>query len=839
LQAISTPCLVLNRYVEGISNAEDLANPETKNAALFELDDAIKHCHEFDAHLAHYALEIDGEPQESPRLRKTSLASLRALGADVKVHSLPIDWDHKVKWTEELMEDVWKRIDRVSNDPVLGQWAYCYTTRGGIHWIYQLEYPVSPEEAGSLMMGLVEMWRTQGFKVDALKDWTRLFRLPSVLRDGERTESQWYFKLKSKPSRAVNPQLLPRVGSKEEEIYVEGDEVEGDMPPIDAVKLLVQTTKVANRMWLTLAMQKLQGKRCFGTVNQVAGFGAAGEQNNNMLIYIGEIVQACFGIEGTTPELCYGLLVPAAEQCEIVKAGGETPLEQLWRMTKHAWKAESAKRKQRAIEESAEAREALEEEMSLRERVIKGQAVWDKRLHHLSLDDAWDIVSTRLIIRNARKQIAIVTPDGTYERWRHSDILRRASRDAGVESLFQWNFEDEKGVVKTVTDRQILSEHCFDVDNVYVQQTDQPGFILRGNNAIRNHVEVVKLAPQYNEQVDRWLTLLGGAQTDMLKLWLSHYLDLSRPIASLAMIGPPNIGKSMLIEGLRDCFEGGGVCDFSSIVGDYQPGMLDTPLVVADETFGLGRRAIETSNLIRQLVTGQPRTVNNKYEVQVTVTANWRLVCAGNSDDLLHELYANNAISIEDRRAIAQRVLLLDCDSKASKYLAKLGGRAHTGREGAEWVGGAKILAKHFLYMFENRPAVVLGSRLLVEGNLDSRFAEVLRAGVGDNHSVALAILQLLNQQELSPGLGVRIHEDHGVLVSLRGVVRVVMETDKLSQAMAYRRARKVIKSLCLESKNYMLDGLRWYHVDTGLFAKMASEYGFDRAYAHLKKFTK
>ena len=101
-----------------------------------------------------------------------------------------------------------------------------------------------------------------------------------------------------------------------------------------------------------------------------------------------------------------------------------------------------------------------------------------------------------------------------------------------------------------------------------------------------------------------------------------------------------------------------------------------------------------------------------------------RIVFTANDHDLLYELTGGKDMSPESRKATGDRLLHFDVGPEAGHYLQKLGGREFTEKEGARWIrgddGGSKsnhVVAKHFLWLYDNRDEPNKRQRLLVMGN--------------------------------------------------------------------------------------------------------------------------
>ena len=168
--------------------------------------------HGKDEHLVLYSVEgVDGPTRaEMPRLTKAAVMSLfdpqDTLGyrskfqgiLRVSASTLALDFDlpEHVHWNEAHREQVQRiLVEAGSKWPVLAKPSLFYATNGGLRLVWFLTRPVDVRGEGGvedLLHGLVAAAHMAGVLVDpACKDWTRLFRLPRVVRaDKQPAEAQ-------------------------------------------------------------------------------------------------------------------------------------------------------------------------------------------------------------------------------------------------------------------------------------------------------------------------------------------------------------------------------------------------------------------------------------------------------------------------------------------------------------------------------------------------------------------------------------------------------------------------------------------------------------------------
>ena len=156
--------------------------------AVLELHVALSRHYRSDAHLVGYV--ISPELRRQPRLNKSSLPWLAGQGFHPTSSVLICDVDNPghVPWTGELRArwgQQWARL------PVLST-VGAYETAHGLRLLQPLPAPVPVLEVELRTATWLDELRTAGLDPDSsCRDWTRLYRLPHVLRDGVRYTSPW------------------------------------------------------------------------------------------------------------------------------------------------------------------------------------------------------------------------------------------------------------------------------------------------------------------------------------------------------------------------------------------------------------------------------------------------------------------------------------------------------------------------------------------------------------------------------------------------------------------------------------------------------------------------
>lgn len=188
--------------IEGLTKDGKPANPA---AARFSLFEALAEEFDSDAHAVCYT--IPGY-DHTYRLAKISLGQLHALGVFPECATIFLDIDlchllgrrGKVSWDSlepDQREQLWQRLRQPV--PGLPPAAAIHTTKHGAHFVHLLALNVpagAPFEA--VLRRVHALYNAADLPVDpACMDWTRMYRLPRVLRDGDTTSDKPWFRIET------------------------------------------------------------------------------------------------------------------------------------------------------------------------------------------------------------------------------------------------------------------------------------------------------------------------------------------------------------------------------------------------------------------------------------------------------------------------------------------------------------------------------------------------------------------------------------------------------------------------------------------------------------------
>lgn len=726
-----------------------------------------------DAHFVTYGVfGPDGQDFEHPRLNKSVLAELRAKDCEVYCTMLVLDYDNPghAEWTDEALVEFVDKLEAArAAKPHLFSPTAVYTTRHGARLVYVLEAPVPADVAELRLASLVRQVRAQGILVDqATKDWTRLFRLPKVVRDDVRTSEEEHFLMHIEPDALLGPQHVPATGNVEASAPVV--RLEADMPgPEEAEAMLWTAAEGKSRKrteWYNLAKRSLKGRDCYEAIFEGGQIATEGERNPTVMSYAGSVVSLMFARPGTTAEKCFALLAPAVMQLEG-DDGGRSWLATLWHAVKHAWEREAGKAKQ----QEQEAERAAEASLTTKDSILKGVRQWAGAfgLPFLNDDDKlWEWARERMIIAREGKYM-VLSDNGFYNSTQvRKDALAAHIRRIGMdEQMDFWLYTEKDGdwIKSERAINKILSDHLSTIDQ-FIARPNVTHVFLEPDDA-GNITAVLPMyyvrgdaTPKYDPDVDDWLRALGGREYEKLCNWIGHALDFSRPIAALSILGTPSCGKQLLVRGLAECINTRMAADGGEMVGDYQFAVRWTPFLNVNEGWPKSKTQ-DPADMFRRWTGGDPFFVNAKFQVPVFCYNPLRIILTANNDGLVKGLTRARNLTLEDRDAIATRLFHLDAsDGAAARYLREKGGMEFTRGwiDAADGTRGDDRVARHFLYLYQSRDPVPHGNRLLVEGSgTDSIIVDMTtESGIAtDVIETVLHILENPNARQHTKGFSV------------------------------------------------------------------------------------
>ena len=179
-----------------------------------------------------------------------------------------------------------------------------------------------------------------------------------------------------------------------------------------------------------------------------------------------------------------------------------------------------------------------------------------------------------------------------------------------------------------------------------------------------------KIAPKRDADVDAWLRAMGGDEHDRLEAWIAScaQANIDRLAASLIMLGPADVGKSMFacaVAGLWGCSLPPSA---ELLVARFNGDLSRCPIVFDDEAVLFGSEDLSTKRF-RQLVQSTERTIERKGRERTILRGGMRLIVAANE---VSDLRFSDVTGPEVVRAVSDRMLVLATGPRADACKAAL-----------------------------------------------------------------------------------------------------------------------------------------------------------------------
>ncbi len=218
--------------------------------------------------------------------------------------------------------------------------------------------------------------------------------------------------------------------------------------------------------------------------------------------------------------------------------------------------------------------------------------------------------------------------------------------------------------------------------------------------------------PVHNEDINKWLKLLGGEKYyETLCDWLAGLLHLNKPCAALYFDGPPGCGKSLFGLGATQLWSD-IVPLYESMVDRFNQALLTSPVCLVDE--GINSTNRNSSMVLRRLIAQGSHAVNWKGGPLLKLHNHIRIVIAANNDRVLLS-GREEKLSEADAHAMSERIIYMKIDNDDARnfFIDKNRGDRLT----ASWIKGGGF-ARHVLWLGANRDLSNTG-RFLVQGSSD------------------------------------------------------------------------------------------------------------------------
>ncbi len=675
------------------------------------LSQALARCWANDAHLLVYTLVDEDGTRCRARVSKRSplVTELLARGGRVEVPLLAFDFDNpgKCEWTHESRDAFLDQLRAATEGTPLEPTAL-YTTKHGARLVYVLTKPVDHLAAEGLIRGIMRDFKTHGVVLDeACSDWTRLFRLPQVLRDGARSEASPTFMLLD-----GGPELdasTIRMAEASADVYAEVNPYNGAQPDPDEVRALLvvegKNGKTKDSDLVKTARTYLQGREAYGVCFDHRPIDVSKGWNNGVTRLVGQVVGMLGRQDGMIPEGIFALLYAGLEQLQAEEDRGAKQTDWFqkgWDLVARMWANEMAQ-----IEADNKQRElkATDAECILQEIVEQQRSIYGKEVPE-DPEQALAWLRGRLFVA-APRGLFLMTPTGTYtEHPVTYDQLHAAIRRFDMEAVI------ETRVLRGKTwalrnPREIVNAHGIDVHEVHRRIGVEAARIEAIGNAGRNALvlplyKLRELEPEYSPNVDAWLSALFGHQYEQGVEWLASAIEVAAPTCGLALTGASSAGKGMFAAGLAECFENPSFNTGEEAFAQFNANLLENPVVFFDEALPQASHGRRPDALIRALVSGGNGRFEQKGKDAIHATAYHRVIVAANNPNVLGALTRGD-LTGHDREAIDSRFLVIEVGDDAPRFLRERGNYRLT----AGWVAGnvpsRYVLAKHIRFLHSQR----------------------------------------------------------------------------------------------------------------------------------------
>lgn len=480
-------------------------------------------------------------------------------------------------------------------------------------------------------------------------------------------------------------------------------------------------------------------------------------------------------------------------------------------------------------------------------------------------------VLRHLIAIRGERELYVLRPDGFYDvhPTSHGSLIPTLQAHGIAPDLISLETATPSGALRPRAPSDIIRDHGVRIvsrslctglwsprgipGGVIEQDSETPGVATMSFSAFSR----ARLEPCYDPQVDEWLRHLVGAGApgaevtqhleplyDRLQQWIAWALAFEEgPTAALALHGAPGAGKKLLARGLAEA-TAPALAASGGDLGKWQYGLAESPWLIVDEGIPDEVALSDRADVFRRLTAGEAFSVNQKnlapYRARVPV----RIVFTANNTDAISQLTGGRDLTSEDRAAIASRLVVIHVDEACPGWLARKGGIEHT-RGWIDEDGGAmghRRVARHFLWLHQQRARWPKGTRLLVEGHDDLALRRQLLGASKLGPFIVECVVRLIEQG----GQETAIRTDpEGIWVTASAVqeaVRAIARKTPGIRIPSPKAISGILRGYCLPGRSGVrrfraiaerpMDAprpsIRWHGLDLELLLAEAEELGID-----------
>ncbi len=613
---------------------------------------------------------------------------------------------------------VFDGLSRIPKSSQLYRAAVIYFTKGGARIVYRFSSPVKVDGYGPIVRGMsLELWGATGLRVDPTTDqWHRCFRMPSVMRsDGKAdgptwTQPYWVEPMLSEDA-VVDPATLPK---RTERLpwakTAQAARVDETKPDLDDQ---VPDSRKA------LYRRVLKSSRFFDYIFLQAEI-QPGRRDPTLMAMAGEVVAKCYsGVAEAGPAEIFSLLLPCV--LGMVQDSSESWHDKLWRLVSHCWAEQTKKEIDR--------KEKLALEAGQRDVTIERMLAWLPKDEIPNDPIQRALYASRHFCLSNGSGAFVVRKDGSYSNTQLRNSQLPAHFNDGLSYLSESGFRTAQG--DPFDGQRILNLHSTNIDAVeYLAGLEQATRLTRVGD--RHVLQVTPFALRsdllataaLDSEIGGWLD--SFSDPERLRRWLAASVALHLGgVAALYLHGPARVGKSMLAQGVADCFHAAPVPGAQAF-SEFNGGLFESPVVMVDEGLPTRITGMDTADVFRSMVTGGPISVMRKHRDALTSKIPYRIIFAANSFDMVRQLIGKRTMAPQDRDAFRERILVMDTGTAPAEYLDSRGAMEFTRHSPrGSWIGNECRLARHIIRLYQiyfEENSFVRSGRLLVEGQTHPAF---------------------------------------------------------------------------------------------------------------------
>jgi hypothetical protein len=800
-------------------------------------EEALSTEHDDDAHCVFYCAEDNDELVAVPTLRKACYHTARDAGVRIVSTGFGYDYDtpgHVPMTTELLSEMVGKLSAAWEQSPELAQWSAWYTTRNGLRVMYLLDEPVDAMLGERYWIAIHRMYKDAGVVLDSLPDWTRRFRLPKVVRDGMRTvdEDLHLLEVDVKPLSLEGIEPANRKTISIHKTFTPRE----DYPSQEKCKELLYSTGKKGRpsrsRYHERARKLLQKTSLFDMLFEEAPLP---EEERHLWL------MRAFGIAVPI------LLNKAHASCEEIFAlfydpilgwdpasCAEDPHQHAWDCLSHVYGIEVQAYNDRADVQAAR----IEDSEASLKKMIEGMRTWSDApeiQEGTPFDDQAAFVKS-CFFANAEHHYYPLNEQGRYENMpvQQHQIIPHLKHCPLAAMMPELDEEETDGV--TISD--LVNNYTVVVQRVVAKPQQGDGGYITGLNSWNPQLVLPMyrrnpyLAAEYHEQVDGWLRSLFGENYEAAARWIGYALDFEAgAICAISIAGRPGVGKKLFTEGLGECLEEPLTSSGDALAAKHNNILMKTPFLVVNERWPKGNgMGTSPSDRFKELTAGDSLEVEPKFKSVISVVNPLRIILTANNHELLKSLVRGREQTLHDRKALGERILHFDVCDAAREYLWSIGGNGTTAQEGNRWIRGDSgqpssfVVARHFMWLYENRPEVDKRQRFCVMGNCGEESAEMFRMATqsAEMPMVMRAVMVVLD----NPGSYTRHYREiDGVptftMDVLLNIIRSVQE-EKVSESAL----ESCVEALSLDSHPVEIEGMHMWRLNMDMVRSFSRKWG-------------